>query len=58
MATFLEGAWNVSVVDVESTLRHICKKVPSHLALPLGLALNLTPALVLTLTLTLPLPLS
>ena len=42
MATFLEGAWNVSVVDisphlptspqvsvvdVESTLRHICKKV-------------------------------
>jgi len=27
MATFLEGAWNVSVLDVESTLRHICKKV-------------------------------
>ena len=27
MAVFLEGAWNVSVVDVESTLRHICKKV-------------------------------
>ena len=26
MATFLEGAWNVSVVDVEATLRHICKK--------------------------------
>ena len=27
MAVFLEGAWNVSVVEVESTLRHICKKV-------------------------------
>ena len=27
MAVFLEGAWNVSVVDVESTLRHITKKV-------------------------------
>ena len=27
MATFLEGAWYVSVVDVESTLRHVCKKV-------------------------------
>jgi len=27
MTTFLEGAWYVSVVDVESTLRHVCKKV-------------------------------
>ena len=27
MATFLEGAWYVTVVDVESTLRHVCKKV-------------------------------
>ena len=27
MAAFLEGAWYVSVVDVESTLRHVCKKV-------------------------------
>ena len=27
MATFLEGAWYVSVVDVEATLRHVCKKV-------------------------------
>ncbi len=26
-ATFLEGAWYISVVDVESTLRHVCKKV-------------------------------
>ena len=26
-ATFLEGAWYVSVVDVEATLRHVCKKV-------------------------------
>lgn len=27
MATFLEGAWLVSVVDVEATLRRVCKKV-------------------------------
>jgi len=27
MGTFLEGAWYVSVVDVETTLRHVCKKV-------------------------------
>ena len=27
MATFFEGAWHMSVVDVESTLRHVCKKV-------------------------------
>ena len=27
MATFLEGAWYISVVDVEATLRHVCKKV-------------------------------
>ena len=27
MATFMEGAWYVSVVDVEDTLRTVCKKV-------------------------------
>jgi len=27
MATFMEGAWYVSVVDVESTLRHVCRKL-------------------------------
>ena len=27
MGAFLEGAWYVSVVDVETTLRHVCKKV-------------------------------
>ncbi len=29
MGTFLEGAWYVSVVDVETTIRHVCKKVLS-----------------------------
>ena len=27
MATFLEGAWYISVVDVEATVRHVCTKV-------------------------------
>jgi hypothetical protein len=27
MPQFLEGAWYMSVVDVESTVRHVCKKV-------------------------------
>lgn len=27
MAIFMEGAWYMSVVDVENTLRHVCKKV-------------------------------
>jgi len=33
MATFLEGAWYVSVIDVETTLRHVCKKVLTDTAL-------------------------
>lgn len=27
MGSFLEGAWYVSVVDVETTVRHVCRKV-------------------------------
>jgi len=36
MAAFLEGAWYVSVVDVESTLRHVCKKVLGDTSVPKG----------------------
>ena len=34
MATFMEGAWHISVIDVESTLRTVCKKVLSDTSVP------------------------
>ena len=34
MRKFLKGAWFVSVVDVESTLRHVCKKVLTDTSTP------------------------
>jgi len=35
MATFFEGAWHMSVIDVESTLRHVCRKVLSDTSVSL-----------------------
>ena len=34
MATFMEGAWHISVIDVEATLRTVCKKVLSDTSVP------------------------
>jgi hypothetical protein len=34
MPVFLEGAWLISVIDVEGTLRHVCKKVLTDTSIP------------------------